>query len=92
MYIIRLEYWASIKYEKKLTTFFLLFAIGVVIYGMTAFFHHYIHVYYFELFAPPPNAGLVPATVAFQLIILILFLRYHQSIFLDPERLSVRDL
>ena len=44
-----------------------------------------VHVYYFELFAPPPNAGLVPATVAFQLIILILFLRYHQSIFFAQQ-------
>ena len=83
MYIFRLEYWASIKHEKKLVTFFLLLGIGAVFYGGTAFFHFFIHVYYFELFAPPPLAGLVPGGVTFQLMLIILFFRYHHT---EPKK------
>ena len=79
VYILRLEYWASIKYGKKLTTFFLLYGIGGVIYAVTAIFHLYLHVYYLELFAPPPYAGLVPGSVVVVLMIPILVLRYHHT-------------
>ena len=33
---IRVEYWAGIKYEKKLNLFFFLIGIGVVIYIVAA--------------------------------------------------------
>ena len=79
IYILRLEYWASIEYGKKITAFFLLYGIGGVIYAVAAIFHLYLHVYYFELFAPPPYAGLVPGGVVVLFLIPVLFFRYHHT-------------
>ena len=76
---MRLEYWAVIKYDKKLNLFFLKIGIGGVIYAVTALFHFYIHVYYFELFAPPPYAGMLPGNLAVFALIPITFFRYHHT-------------
>ena len=79
IYIMRLEYWAGIKYDKKINLFFFLIGIFGVIYAVIAVLHLYIHVYYFELFAPPPYAGLVPGNVAAFCLVPILFFRYYHT-------------
>ena len=77
---IRVEYWAGIKYEKKLNLFFFLIGIGVVIYIVAAVLHFYVYFYYFELFAlPPPYIGLIPNTITAWVLIPILIFRYLQT-------------
>ena len=79
MYIIRLEYWACIKYEKKLTLFFFLFGIGAVLYAVNALSYVFVYVYYFELTAPPPYAGIYPGLLVTDMLIPILFFRYNHA-------------
>ena len=79
VYIMRLEYWACIEYDKKISLFFFMIGMGVVIFEGLALFYFYITVYYFELFAPPPYGGMIPATICCSLLIIILFFRYHNK-------------
>ena len=78
-YIIQLEYWAGIKYDKKLNLFFFLISIGGVLYAVIALLYNYFYVYYFELFAPAPYGGLLPASMFGTSLIPILFFRYHYT-------------
>ena len=78
-YIMQLEYWAGIKYDKKMNLFFFLTCIFGVIYAVIALSHFYVHVYYFELFAPAPYGGLVPGHFGTYVLIAILFFRYHYT-------------
>ena len=79
-YIITLEYWAGIKYDKKVNLFFFLISISGVIYAVITLFHYYIHVYYYELFAPPPYGGRIPGTLcALVFVIPLLFFRYYHT-------------
>ena len=78
-YIITLEYWAGIKYDKKVNLFFFLISISGVIYAVITLFHYYIHVYYYELFAPLPYGGFIPGTICGLLGIPMLFFRYHYT-------------
>ena len=77
--ILRLEFWGGIKYNEKLTLFFLLIGIGGVINASMHIMHNYIHVYYFELFSPPPYVGMISGTCTTWLLPPILFLRYHHT-------------
>ena len=79
VYIIRLEYWACIKYENKLTLFIFLFGIGAVLYAINAVSYFYVYVYYFELTAPPPYAGIYPGMLAAYILIPILYFRYNYA-------------
>ena len=79
LYIIRLEYWAGIKYEKKLTLFFFLFVIGAVLYAVIAVSYFYVYSHYFELTAPPPFGGIFPGMLAAYMLIPILFFRYNHA-------------
>ena len=80
-YIMRLEYWAGIMYDKKIYLFFFLFGIGGVFYAVIALFYYYIYVYYYELFAPLPFGGRIPGTLnALVVMISLLFFRYHREI------------
>ena len=79
-YIVKLEYWAGIKYDKKMNLFFFLIGTGGVFYAVIILFYYYIHVYYFELFAPLPHGPKIPgALCALVLLIPILFFRYHNT-------------
>ena len=78
-YVMQLEYWAGIKYDKKMNLFFLLFGILGVLIAVASLFHNYIHVYYYELFAPPPYVGIASNQIATYVMIVILFFRYHYT-------------
>ena len=79
-YVMQLEHWAGIKYDKKMNLFFFLVGIGGVFYAIIALFNSYLYVYYFGLFAPVPYGGMIPASIfGWVFLILILFFRYHHS-------------
>ena len=80
VFIMRLEYWAGIMYDKKMNLFFFLVGIGGVFYAIIALFNSYLYVYYFGLFAPVPYGGMIPASIfGWVFLILILFFRYHHT-------------
>ena len=78
-YIMRLEYWAGIMYDKKIYLFFFLFGIGGVFYAVIALFYYYIYVYNFELFAPLPYGFITGALCTFVFLVPLLFFRYHNT-------------
>ena len=78
VYIMRLEYWAGIKYDKKMNLFFFLIGIDGVIYAVVVLFYYYIYVYYFELFAPLPYGSMISGTLC-AFVVPLLFFRYHNT-------------
>ena len=80
-YIMRLEYWAGIIiYDKKMNLFFFLIGTGGVFYAVITLFHYFVHVYYFELFAPLPYGSQIPgALCGLVFLIPMLFFRYHNT-------------
>ena len=79
-YIMRLENWAGIIYDRKMNLFFSLFGIGGVFYAVIALSYYYIYVYDWELFALLPYAGRIPGTLhALVFIVPLLFFRYNQT-------------
>ena len=79
VFIMRLEYWAGIMYDKKMNLFFFLIGIGGLIYAVVALSYYYTYVYYSELFAPLPYGSYVPGFLCVWLVIPILFFRYHHK-------------
>ena len=77
--IMALEYWAGIKYDKKMNQFFFLIGTSGVFYAVIALFYYFIHVYYFELFAPLPHGAAIPGTLLIHFLVPQLFFRYHNT-------------
>ena len=78
MYIMQLEYWAGIIYDKKINLFFFLMIIGMVAEISMAISLHMLHVYYYELSPPPPHGPILVGTLCLWVFVIpILFFRYH---------------
>ena len=76
-YIMKVEYWGGIIFDKKMNLLFYLIGIGGLIYAFIVLSYYYICVYYYELFAPLPMGGRIPGAL-FVLVFLIplIFFRY----------------
>ena len=81
MFIMQLEYWAGIKYDKKINLFFFLMIIGGVSEVALAISLHMLHVYYYELSPPLPHGQLIIGTLCLLVFVIpILFFRYYYAL------------